>query len=65
MALVRLGRPLSAQGARQRAAQSSLMPMRRLFKLLALWLLLATGAAHASTLTISSALSVNGGQHME
>ncbi|OYY63610.1 MAG: hypothetical protein B7Y51_05845 [Burkholderiales bacterium 28-67-8] len=37
------------------------MPMRRLFKLLALWLLLATGAAHASTLTISSALSVNGG----
>jgi signal transduction histidine kinase len=37
------------------------MPMRRLFELLVLWLLLATGAAHASTLTISSALSVNGG----
>jgi hypothetical protein len=37
------------------------MPMRLLFKLLALWLLLATGAAQATTVSITSALSVDGG----
>lgn len=37
------------------------MPMRHLFKLLALWLLLATGAAQATTVSITSALSVDGG----
>jgi flagellar biosynthetic protein FliR len=36
------------------------MPMRHLFKLLALWLLLATGAAQATTVSITSALSVAG-----